>query len=195
MNKEAQKMPDQSGNRYCVSVGQLRILQFIVLALAAGCGFFGGIVISLCLGKPWNYDLSILTLLALAFGAMTIFFRLIVPPLIVHQARKVLLRRLRDSGSEKVVKNSDPLGAIDADIVGQLFQILLTRTIIAAALLEGAIFFLLIATMAEHSLPALALAALLWLLLIAHFPTRDWTERWIENQQRLLREDRELSHR
>jgi hypothetical protein len=188
-------MQDQKGDHHLISDGQLRVLQIIVLALAAGCGMFGVIVISLCIGKPWNNDFPILTLMALGFGAMAIFFRLIVPPLIVLQGRKVLLRRLLESGSEKVVKNTDYLEKPDADTAGQLFQILMTRTIIAGALLEGAIFFLLIATLTEHSLPAITLAGMLWLSLIAHFPTRGWTERWLENQQRLLREDRELSHR
>jgi hypothetical protein len=188
-------MRDEKGDRCLVTDGQLRVLQIIVLALAGGCGVFGMIVILLRIGQPWNSDFSVLTLAALAFGGMAIFFRLIVPPLMVVQGRKILFRRLLESGPEKDGKNLDPLGQLNAESAGQLFGLLMTRTIIAGALLEGAIFFLLIATLAENSLPAVALAALLWLLLIAHFPTRGWAEQWIENQWRLLREERDLSIR
>jgi hypothetical protein len=80
----------------------------------------------------------------------------------------------------------------DAPVNLQLFALLTTRTIFAGALLEGAIFFLLIVSLAEHSLLAILFAALLWMLLIAHFPTRIWVEEWIENQRRLLEEEQSL---
>jgi hypothetical protein len=188
-------MKDEKGDRRSITDGQLRVLQIVVLALAAGCGAFGLIAILLRLGQDWSNGFSVLTLVALAFGMMAIFFRLFVPSLMAAQGRKFILRQLPESGLETVGKNRDPLGTPDADVAGQLFGLLTTRTIIACALLEGAIFFLLIVTMVEHSLPAVAMAALLWLLLIAHFPTRDWAERWIENQWRLLREERDLSRR
>jgi hypothetical protein len=188
-------MTDEKGDRCLVTAEQLRVLQIIVLALSAGCGVFGVIVILLRIGQPWNSDFSILTLAALAFGVMAIFFRLVVPPLMVVQGRKIIFRRLIESGPEKDGKNLDPLGQLDANAAGQLFGLLTTRTIIACALLEGAIFFLLVVTLVEYSLPTIVMAALLWLLLIAHFPTRDWAERWIGNQWRLLWEERDLSRR
>jgi hypothetical protein len=185
-------MRDEKVDRCLVTDSQLRVLQIVVLALAAGCGFFGMVVVILRIGQPWNSDFSVLTLAALAYGGMAIFFRLVVPPLIVAQGRKKILRQLREPGLEKGGNKSEITGQLDTDAARQLLGLLTTRTIVSAALLEGAIFFLLIVTMLEHSLPTTLFAGFLWLLLIAHFPTRDWTERWIENQRRLLREERDF---
>jgi hypothetical protein len=67
---------------------QLRTLQIIVFALAAGSGMFAVIVILQGIDQPWSWNLSVLTLMALALGVIELFLRLIVPPIIVSQGQK-----------------------------------------------------------------------------------------------------------
>ncbi|MBN2578014.1 MAG: hypothetical protein JXB10_03405 [Pirellulales bacterium] len=166
----------------------LRTLQITVLALAAGSGFFAAIVIFLGLEQPWDWNLSVMTLIALIYGGSSVFLRLVVPPLIVTRGRKGILNQLR-SGLEEVGNDFRFPALSDANVAWQFLALLNTRTIIAGALLEGAIFFLLVVSMTDNSLLAISLAALLWLLLIAHFPTHGWTQQWIEDQWRLLQEE------
>jgi MFS family permease len=160
----------------------LRVLQIVVFALATGCAFFTAIAVFISLGESWPWRLSPITLLALIFGGCALFARLVVPSLIVAQGRK------------KIPEQQSGVDKLDANLALQLMGLLSTRTILAGALLEGVIFFLLIAFLVEHSPIALAAAALLWLLLVALFPTQRWGISWIEDQWRLLREEQSLRH-
>ena len=62
--------------------------------------------------------------------------------------------------------------------------------IIAAAILEGAAFFLLIAYLLEGQAICLAAACLFVTLIAAKFPTRTGVESWTEKQSYLLQQAR-----
>src|SRR5207237_10518466 len=64
----------------------------------------------------------------------------------------------------------------------QLYQ---TRLIITAALIEGVIFFELVAYLTEGPPCSLGMAALFLVGLALLFPTQDRVERWIRTQQEL----------
>jgi hypothetical protein len=55
--------------------------------------------------------------------------------------------------------------------------------------LEGAVFLLLIAHLVERSPVSLILAVVLIVALARHIPTRAGVESWMEDQQRLIREE------
>ncbi len=63
------------------------------------------------------------------------------------------------------------------------------KTILAAALIEGVTFFLLIAYMVEHSPISLAVAGIMIVILVLPFPTCDRTLNWIEGQLQLLKDE------
>ena len=67
-----------------------------------------------------------------------------------------------------------------------LIDLLQTKIIVAGAILEGAVFFLLIAYMAEHSMLCLSAAVVLLLLLVAQMPTSGRATYWVEDQLKLL---------
>jgi hypothetical protein len=66
-----------------------------------------------------------------------------------------------------------------------------TATIVGAALLEGAAFFLLVAYFVEGTSWTLPAALAVWLLLAwLHFPTRSSVEHWLTEQQDEARRER-----
>jgi hypothetical protein len=173
----------------------LRMLQFVVGALLLGCILFVTIVIFISLGDSWPWELPQLTLLALIFSGCAIFARLIVPPLIVAQGRKKIPAQQCGANIREGGSSASTDVELDVDTTWKLMGLLMTRTIIACALLEGVIFFLLVAFLIEHSSIALSAAAILWLLLASHFPTQGWAISWIEYQCRLLQEEQSLGGR
>jgi hypothetical protein len=66
------------------------------------------------------------------------------------------------------------------------------KTIFAAAVLEGAAILLLIAHLVEDSPLSLGVAIVLIVVLAAHFPTESRVDGWIEDQTRLLDEERQV---
>ena len=78
----------------------------------------------------------------------------------------------------------------EAGDAGKLYMLLQSRTIVAAALLESPGFFWGIIHLLTHSPLSLIAAILLILGVAAHFPTRSRVIHWIENQLRLVDEER-----
>ena len=68
-----------------------------------------------------------------------------------------------------------------------------TRLIFMAALLEGVIFFALIAYLLESTPWILGVAALFFVGLALLFPTQDRFERWIAAQQELVEQQKRTS--
>jgi hypothetical protein len=76
--------------------------------------------------------------------------------------------------------------------VDSLLAVYQMRTIIAAALLEGAVFFMAVAYLLEGHVLALGLGALLALAVAAHFPTAAGVAAWVDEQRDRLRLEAEL---
>ena len=133
-----------------------------------------------------------LTSVAMGFGAVTILEWMVIPRLIVASGRRRILRG-RFSGREHPVRmlqsSAEDLIARTGD-AGRLMQLLLTKTIVGCALLEGATFLLLVAYLAEGHIASLWCAAVLILAVAAHLPTRWGVVAWIEGQLRRLERQR-----
>jgi len=181
---------------------QVRIPQIIVGALAAGPVFFLVIVIVLVQqGFSGTTDIGpILTYLAVAFAVLAVSARLIVPNLIVARARRGILSGTWHSPQSVYSQSQHPQPAQEdlarffeqTGDAGKLFYVFHTRTIVAAAILEGTAFFGLIAYLSEGSLVALVLAVAMIIAVAAHFPTRSGVLEWIEGQLRLLERERQF---
>ena len=83
--------------------------------------------------------------------------------------------------------------AVPPDDAGKLLFVFQSKLLIGAALLESAAFFAGIAYMLEGTTLALLLAILFALLVALQFPTRFSVEQWLDQQLRLLEEERQAS--
>jgi hypothetical protein len=165
---------------------QVRTLQIVVAALTAGCLTFMAIAVFMVQSgqaPAADNDMPpIITYLALGFAGVAIVLRMIVPRMIESAARK----RIADgtwqpptTGQQRaeIVQLVERLG--DA---GKLLPVLMTRTIIAGAILEGSAFFALIAYLLGRSPLTLAAAVVLVIGVALNFQTRSSAVHWIEDQ-------------
>jgi len=173
--------------------GYVKILQVIVGALAAGCVFFLAIVLVVGPGAGNAADPRSLMLscVAAAFLGAASGARSVVPGFLVRAGRKNIARGTFPAGQAAVQGESQQTPSPERDAV-MLFTLFQAKTIAGAAILEGTTFFVLIAYMVERFAPLLAVAVVLILLIAAHMPTRSRVVGWIENQLRLVDEERSL---
>jgi len=158
-----------------------RTLRIILGALIAGClGFmvFAVIYRRSVAGAP--PDLPILTYLSFAFAVVDTAISFFMPDSLIAAERRKLAQSPENSPQE-----SRPSGEF-VKFVG-LYQ---TRMIISAALLEGSIFFFIIAYLVGGSLYCLLGALVLLGIMAIKFPSRDGVRRWVEEQRELLQQER-----
>jgi hypothetical protein len=152
--------------------------QIIVAALVAGCLFFLLIVLLILPGElggwevGWNKPVTMVAIVG-AFGILAA--RIIVPGVVTAQMLRQLARRAPQEPDWK-----------------DLFGVYQTTLIIKAAMLEGAIFLLLVAHMVERSPWTLALAVALLAAVLLHMPTPLRVEEWIQRQSRAVEEQRSM---
>jgi hypothetical protein len=170
----------------------LRTLQIIVAALFLGLLVFLAIAVAIVQQKQVAQaaEESPLTYIAIAFAATMLVARLVVGGMMVSRGRQSIRRgtwKPPQSGQGPLVDLVERTG--DA---GKLWFILLQRTIVSAAMIEGATFFLLIAYTIEGSSLALTVAVLLMIGVALHFPTRSGSARWVGDQLHRIEQDRQL---
>jgi hypothetical protein len=159
----------------------VRTLQIIHGALAAGVSFFLAIVVLMIrkgeiLGKqPWSVT-PMITMVAILFAVAAIVAHVVIPSLLVTSQRKAMAKTAKTEQG-------------DFDGMVALYT---TQKIVAAALLEGAAFFNTIAYFLEGTAIPLLLALLLVVLILNRIPSRDGMTRWIDAQLAQLREERHL---
>lgn len=166
--------------------------KIIVAALATGPTIFLLIVLFLTANGGPPDRAPFVTYAALAFAAVAIAMRMIVPAATVASGRRQIVAgtyrpgtgRSNNPGFDKLLERSGDAGL--------LFQLYLTKTIIAAALLEGATFFLLISYMMERQILSLAAAIVLIVGVALLMPTRDGVLAWIENQLAQVEQERQF---
>jgi hypothetical protein len=172
------------------------VLQMIVAALVAGCVFFLVIVLvshGSAVGGAIGDGLTPLTWVALSFLALMAVSRAIVPAVIVRQGRRSIARGTFSlSQARQLPLQGDREEVEEMGDAGRLFVLYQTKTIIGAALIEGATFFIIIAYLVERNTVALGIAVALILAVAAHIPTRTGVVHWIEDQLRLVAEERSL---
>jgi hypothetical protein len=140
-------------------VAQTRVLQIVVGALVMGVTLFGAFVVFTALKKP--PEGMTLSYIAVGFGALMVVLHVVVPSIV---ERAALANQSVGSGSQALV------------------DVYFIRTIIAAALLDGAAFMSLVAVMQEHRPWVLGVTAVLLVLMIMQIPSRTRIEQWLESK-------------
>ena len=169
----------------------VRTIQIIVAALAAGVFAFIGVAIFLVSRKNVKAavpDPPILTYTSIGMAVAIVVSWLFVPSVVASGMKKAIIDgRSTDWGIVKSMPNAGELG-----VVVPLAVIYQTRTIIAAALLEGAAFFATVAYLIEHQSITLYVAIALAFLILAHIPTISRFESWLDSESTSIEQLRQM---
>ncbi|MEE8451385.1 MAG: hypothetical protein V3R99_05695 [Thermoguttaceae bacterium] len=168
----------------------LRTMQIVVGSLVVGCLTFLVVAFVGSDRAALAPQFPIMTYMAIGFTFVILVVRMIVPGMIVAQGR----RRITE-GTWKLPagRGSQPINAEFIERTGdagKLAMLFMIQMIVAAALLEGAVFFGLVAYTVERSPLALIVAIILIIGVGLHFPTRSRLVHWIEDQLTLMEQER-----
>ncbi|HVT28085.1 MAG TPA: hypothetical protein VHE81_08720 [Lacipirellulaceae bacterium] len=165
-------------------------LQIIVGTMAVGVLMFVGVVFILAsqnapIGGAFD---SIITYVAIGMAIAVTIAWMIVPGTIVGRMRQSVIERdVANWGLVRNIPNLEELG--DVAPLAAIYQ---TRTIVGAALFEGAAFLATVAYMIEHQRIALFIAAVLLLLILSQIPTVSRLGDWIESELVSIQQMREM---
>jgi len=169
---------------------RVRTLQIIVAALAMGVMLFLALVLFLGLGKepPVEERQPIITYIALAYGlAAFVAGPLLSTVIATSSRRKLAAGQARPDAPAPTTGRPEP--AAGRGLTQGLTGIFVVKTIIAAAIYEGAALFLCVAYMLDGNRLSAILAALLAAGILMQVPTRDRAQRWLDEQRRLAEQD------
>ncbi len=165
---------------------QVRTMQIVVVALAAGVIFFGVLTVTVFRDAtrppvapgPMILGLPLLTALAAVVGALTLIASIVAPRLMVANGLRMIAggltldeTRPTSSGQRQVYPAGD---------VGRLLPLFQAQLIVASAMNEGGALFALLAYMMEGEPLSLAVAGALLAVLLSRFPTVDRVGTWLE---------------
>jgi hypothetical protein len=168
----------------------VRALQLITIALLGGVVMFAAIVRLIPAEKiaPRPGDATpIITYVAMGFGVSAFVIGHLLTTVMVTAVR----RRMAAGDAEWKRRDSKASIAKERERVdvGNLIKVYSAKTIVGAAVFEGASLFLLVAYMIERKAMGLIVVVPLFVALIMMIPSRDRIERWIDRQLRQLAED------
>ena len=138
----------------------VRVMQIIAGALVMGVVTFGLVAVFIVGAFDEPADGFIISAIAAAFASGAFVMHLVVPGMMTASSR----------------------GDAAAADESSLYQIYQVRMIVGLAMLEGAAFFNIIATILEHNWWSLAIAGVLVLWMLAMFPTTTRVKHWVETQ-------------
>lgn len=165
-------------------LGIVRTTQIIVTALCLGIVTFG-VFVAVSDEDDEEAKAGMLTYMSLGVAIVCGGMSLVVPRAVVSANRRQIADGTwRPQNSEMRIPDTD---------VGKLGAVYQLKTIVGAALLEGASFFALVAYMLEGHMISLVVAVVLLLGVLSYFPTAGRVESWMKEQQRLVEEQRQLS--
>jgi hypothetical protein len=156
-------------------------LRIIVAALATGVLVFAAVAMVIRAGgnmQPRAANLELITIMAIAWTPVGLILSRLVPALMSKTARANIV-----SGAGLAASNSQ------FDLLTNQY---LTNSIIAAALLEGAAFFNLVGYLLEGHPATLGLGIGLALVILSLFPSAPRMTHWIEQQARIIAEEKSL---
>lgn len=165
-----------------------RVLRIIVGVMTAGLLFF--LAVATFVGAPPGRRagapqqqrpeaLPVISVIAFVGAATVVPLALVVPGIVVDSARKAIAAGTWRPAQGPTAPAPDAPGATDAQ---KLTQVYVTRTIVGAALTEGAAFLAIMAYFLEGKPYALALAVALIAGVALWFPRPGSAEAWVEDQ-------------
>jgi hypothetical protein len=174
---------------------RLRAAQIIVAAMVIGALAFLAVVHFLVPPNATGGSaarqsaIPIITYAAMAYAVTAIILGPIFATLMTTSTRRRLAKALppealRQAGSDDKAKR------LAEAVVSGLSALFLGKTIVNAALFEGGALFLGVAYMLERKPLVAVMAAILIVGLLSLVPTRDRANRWMDEQLRMLEEER-----
>lgn len=148
------------------------VLRLITLALCMGAFMFSAVATVVVLNETWTWQLGVIGLVGLAVGLSGLFASLVVFKFIHVQQIDRLKQRYLASDMAKPQTH-----AWTDEQLTSLLGKNQTMVIVRLALLEGGVFFNLIAFLIEHSYVSLGLGGVLILAMFSLFPRQnliDW---------------------
>lgn len=164
--------------------------QILVAAMTAGALFFLVAARFIRLGRPPAAHPPVLTWLALAVAASTMLIRLVVPPRLAARQRQAIARRQFQAPSPPQSPQVQEFLLTTGD-AGLLWLVFVKKLLMAGAPVEGATFLAGVAYLVEGSPWALGAAVLLVATLAMMIPRREAAIAWIEDQLRLVEQERQ----
>jgi len=154
-----------------------RTTQIIVMAMVMSLMTFMGVL--LVKGNAGQGNAGLLTMIGAAMAGVLFVVRCVLPSMMVSAQRPQLAERLPDGPLEPTAE-----GQRDADSAAfhPLYGLFQTKTILAAALLEGPALLNLVAFMFEGHQISLIITGVLIALLLTLFPTAASVESWVEGE-------------
>ncbi len=191
VKKEGYIMPmNESPDMEKKRVAVLRMAQVVVAALVLGVVAFMLVAFFVAGGlKPLRTELTISAIAAIV-SVVLIVARFVVPTLMTRKECAKIARRTNPASSSDLSGTSVSDG--DQEKLLPLFP---TRTIVAAAILEGAAFLNLAVFLSEGQVYSLLLAGIMILGIMAGFPTSGRLTSWLTAKTRLVQEIRSLPSR
>ena len=164
---------------------RLLTMRIILGALVAGCVAFLIIAVILRQGGQMALPpgLPVFTYVSLGFAVFWTALSFFIPDFFIAAER----RKLAQAPARHL---NDPQARLRTSDMVKLLGLYSTRMVISSAIVEGCVFFFLIAYLLEGSLICLVGALALLGIMGAKFPTRAGVERWLEQQQELLQQER-----
>ncbi len=163
--------------------GILRTNQIIIGALVMGIVVFLVILLVVFGARVEPLDgQAMISFVMAGFAANLLIIRLIAPALIVNSVRGKIAAGTWDPS------HGNPQFQVASTDEGKLLQLFQTKTIVGAAILEGAAFGNLVAFLLEGQVYTLVIAVLFALGILVSFPTRNGLAEWLDNQLRRMKE-------
>jgi hypothetical protein len=173
LREETEKMLSDTSREQLTR--QLATMRIIAGALCAGVLIFTGIVLVLEQGAA---EEPVLAFVAILVSVGAVLAAVWVPRMIGAPAR------VAPADAPAGERNSALPESDQTQRVSQALARYQTRLIVSLAMLEGAAFLNLVAYMVEGQMVNVAVALVLWLLMLLQFPSRARTENWIAGQLR-----------
>lgn len=151
-------------------------LQIVLAGMLGGCGMFLAIAVGMVASgaaPKTGDDMAFLVPVGIAAAAVAAMLQWVLVP----RATAATKTAVREKGT-----------GLD-EVRQQLWARLATMTLARAAALEGAAFLNLVVLLITQSLVPLALAVVLMLGIAAGIPTRSRTDRWLDEQIELARQE------
>lgn len=155
----------------------LRTMRWIAVALITGPVIFMVIVVLLRTRPMWparSITAPFLTYAALGFGAVQLVLQAVLP------------NRQAAQGCREIGRGARFEPYLDA--VPSLWSVYQRRLLLGMGLLEGPVFFLMLAYLLEGEVSGFVVAGLFLVGIIAWFPTRGRVDSWVEQQRERLQE-------
>jgi hypothetical protein len=171
---------------------RLTVMRIILFALVIGSLAFMGIVLAMRLSpNPPNAanTAPLMTYMGMGFGLLMFLLHLIIPRLVVANARNGIARGTWNPSDPRHPLSPEQIRSMGD--IGLLLALYQSQVIIGLAMLEGATFFNLIAYLLEGDAASLVVAGLLVVVMLSHFPTQPRLEAFLEQQGELVRQQRQ----